>query len=92
MRHERIGVGEFLRLALDRLDDARVPVARVDAHQLAVEVDVSLPFGGVEVDALGMVDRDGVDRGLRGPFVERVLATEGDNLLAAQHVGSGTGL
>ena len=47
--HERIGVGQRRGLLLDRLDDARIAVADVDAHQLAVEVDEALAFGRPEV-------------------------------------------
>ena len=92
VRHEGIGIGELVGLALDRLDDARVTVAGVDAHQLAVEVDVALAIGGVEVDAPGVVDRDRIDSRLRRPLVKRVLSAEGDDFLAAEHVWAGARL
>src|SRR5271170_4030387 len=72
--HERIGVGERRRLFADRLNDARVAVSDVDGHELAVEVDEALAFWRVEIDALGARDGNGIDLGLRGPFVKRVLA------------------
>ena len=75
--HERIGVGQLLGLRLDGVDDALVAVADVDAHQLRVEVEVALAVGRVEVDAFGALDRDGVDRALRRPLVQRVLAARG---------------
>ncbi len=58
---------ELGRLGGDGVDDAPVAVADVDRHQLAVEVDDPLPLGRVQVDALGVVDRDRVDRALDGP-------------------------
>jgi hypothetical protein len=63
-------------------------VPGIDAHELAIEVDDALAVRGVEVDPFGVVDRDGIGRGLRHPVVERVLAAQRDDLLAAQYVGS----
>jgi hypothetical protein len=78
--HERIGIGQLLRLSLDRLDHATVAMADVDAHQLAVEVDEALAVRRIEVDPLGALDGDGVDGILRGPLVERVPLGEVDDL------------
>ena len=80
--HERVGVGEHRGLFLDRADDALVAVADVDAHQLAVEVDVALALGRPEVDALGARDGNRIDLRLRRPLVDRVLAGQRDDLVA----------
>ena len=80
--HERVGVGQRLGLALDRLDHLRMAVADVRAHQLAVEVEVALALGGPEVDALGAGHRDRVDLRLRRPLEEGVALGEGDHLVA----------
>jgi hypothetical protein len=50
-----------VELALHRLDHLGVRVADVDAHQLAVEVEVALAVGRVEVHALGALDDQRVD-------------------------------
>ena len=81
-RHERVGVGERRRLILDRLDDARIAVADVDAHQLAVEVDEALAFRRPEVDALRLRDRNRIDVRLRRPLVERVLLRQRHHFLS----------
>ena len=87
-RHAGVGVGEGGRLILDRLDDLRVRVPDVDAHELAVEVDPALALGSVEVDALGARDGDRID--LRGgaPREEAVLHARVDHL-ARGHGGGG---
>jgi hypothetical protein len=85
--HERADVGEPLRLTLDRLDDAAVAVADVHAHELGVEVEVASAFRGPEVDALGVVDGDGVDCLLRLPVEHRVTPGERDDLLTAHRHG-----
>ena len=85
VRHEGIGERQLVGLALDGLDDAPVAVPGIDAHQLAVEVDIALAVRGVEIDALGGINRDWIGGRLRHPVVQRVLAAEGDDLLAAQH-------
>ena len=82
--HERVGVCERFRLRLDRANDPLVAVADVDAHQLAVEVEVALPLGSPEIDALGARHRNGVNGALRGPLEKRVLATEIDDVGARQ--------
>ena len=53
---------ELRGLLGDRVDDALVAVADVHGHQLAVEVQDPLALGRVEVDALGVVDGDRVER------------------------------
>ena len=75
----------------DRIDHPPVAVPDVDAHQLAVEVDDPTPLGGVQVDPLGMVDRDRVDGPLDRPGEERVLAREPDDLLGGHRAGGGGG-
>ena len=60
-RHERVGVGQHRRLVLDGLDHARVAVADVHAHQLAVEVEEALALGRPEVHALRAGDRNRID-------------------------------
>ena len=82
--HERVRVGQRRRLLLDGLHHLRMRVADVRAHELAVEVQVALALRRPEVDAFRARDRDGVDLGLHGPLEHRVLAAEGDDLLAAQ--------
>ena len=56
-RHEGDDESELLGLLLDRIDDPVVPVAGVDAHQLAVEVDEAAAVHGGEVHAIGAGDR-----------------------------------
>src|SRR4029450_6382996 len=63
-------------------------VADVDRHQLAVEVEDALPFGGEEPDALGVVDDDRVERALDRPGKEGVRAVEGADPLARHRPGS----
>ena len=78
-------------LAGDRLNDARIPVANVHAHQLAIEVEVPLAVGVVEIDSLGANDRDGRDLGLHCPVVERVALRPLDDLLGRQPLRLGFG-
>jgi hypothetical protein len=73
-------------LILDRLHHARVAVADVHAHQLAVEVDVALSFRGPEVHALRPSDRYRIDGVLRRPFEDGVFLTEGDHFFARHSV------
>jgi len=61
-------------LRRDGVDHPAVAVADVDRHQLAVEIEDPAALGRVQVDALGVVDRDRVDGALDGPREERVLA------------------
>ena len=55
-------------LILDGLDDARIRVPDVDAHQLAVEVDEALAVRRPQVDAPRARHRNRVDRALRRPL------------------------
>src|SRR5213082_3198868 len=55
---------------LDRAHDARIAVADVHAHQLAVEVDEALAFRRPEVDALRSRHRNRIDFRLRRPLEE----------------------
>ncbi len=57
----------------------------------AVEVDDPAPLRRVQVDALGVIDRDRVERSLDGPAEERVGPCEPDDLLRRQVVGRGAG-
>ena len=89
-RHERVRIRHRRGLLLDRRDDAFVAVPGVDAHQLTVEVEVALAVRGPEVDALRARHRNRVDRSLRRPFEQRVLAAEVDDLGVRQRgVGRG---
>ena len=87
----RLDVLELGRLGGDRVDHPPVAVADVDAHQLAVEVDDPATLGGVQVDPLGVVDRDRVDRALDRPREEGVLARQPDDLLGGHRAGGGGG-
>ena len=69
----RLDVLELRRLRRDRVDDAAVAMADVDRHQLAVEVEDPLALWGVQVDALGAIDRDR-DRRRPGPTTRRTCA------------------
>ena len=80
--HERVGVGD-LPPGRDGLDHLRIAVADVDAHELAVEVEIAGAIGRVEIDALGAIDRDGIHGSLRRPFIERMLAAQRDDLFRA---------
>jgi hypothetical protein len=57
-------------------------VADVDAHQLAIKVDEAFAFRCPEINALRARHRNRIDSGLRGPFKERVAATEIDDFFA----------
>ena len=85
-RHERVGVGKSGRLLLDRFDDALVAVADVHAHQLTVEIQISLALRRPEPATLRSGDRDGIHFRLRGPLEDRV------GLRARDEVGVGEGL
>jgi hypothetical protein len=81
-REGRHDVLELLGLLRDRVDDPPIAVADVHRHQLAVEVEDPLSVRRVEVDALGVIDRDRVERALDRPREERVGPVEGDDFLA----------
>ena len=83
-RHEWIRVGEGGRLIRDRLQHSLITVADVGAHQLAVEVEELLLFGGPEPGALRSSDRNRVRCSLGGPFGHGVALGEGDHLWPAQ--------
>ena len=86
--HERVGVGQRRRLILNGLDHARIAVADVDAHQLAVEVDEALALGRPEVDALRFRHGDGIDVRLGRPLIERVLLAERHHFLSGHRVSN----
>ena len=75
------------RLLGDRAHDALVAVTDVHRHQLAVEVEDPLALGRVQVDALGAVDGDRVDRTLDRPRGEGVGPRERDDLGAGHRGG-----
>src|SRR5262249_14351897 len=79
------------RLIGDGLDDARITVADVHAHQLAIEVDEPLALGRPEVDAPGASDGNRVDRALRNPLENGVFFRERDDFRAGhlKHASSG---
>ena len=79
-RRGRSDVRQHSRLLLDRPHDARVAMTDVHAHQLAVEVEEPFAVGRPEIGALGAGDGNRVERVLRGPFEERVLLRQGDDL------------
>ena len=81
-RERRRDVGQRRRLLLNRFDDAPVSVADVHAHQLAVEVDEAFAFGRPEVHPFGARHCNRGDVLLRGPFENRVLLRERDDLFA----------
>ena len=82
--HKRVCIRQRLGLLLDRIDHAFIAVTDVHAHQLAVEIDEALAVRRIEIDAFRARDRNRIDSGLHGPFKERVLATEFDDLFARQ--------
>jgi hypothetical protein len=78
-RHERVRVGQRRRLLLNGANDPLVVVSGIDAHQLAVEIEVALPIGRPEVDPLGARHGDGIHRRLRGPLEQCVLSAQIDD-------------
>ncbi len=74
--HAWPGVHQLFGLRFDRVNYAPVAVADVDAHQLRVEIEVSLAVGVPEVDAFALRHRDRVDGALRRPRKERMLFGE----------------
>ncbi len=89
-RGGRRDIGDLFELGGDRGDHARVAMAQVGTHQLRIEVHIALAVGIPQVDALGVVDHQRLHRALHGPFVERGLVRDVDNLLAGK-VGCGHG-
>ena len=81
-RHRRRDVGDLLRLLGDGGNHARIAVADVHRHQLAVEVDEALALGRPEVDALRLRDRNRIDGVLRRVLGDGVLLRERDDLIA----------
>jgi hypothetical protein len=59
----------------------------VDAHQLAVQVQVALAVDIPEIDALRASDRYGGDLRLRSPVIHRVPLGELGDLLSSQGGG-----
>src|SRR5260370_34236259 len=76
MSNERPDVCELFGLVLDRVDDPAVTVARVDAHQLAVEVDEATSVDRGEVDAPAAGDGHRLEPRLGAPVVQRVPDAE----------------
>jgi hypothetical protein len=77
--------GDEQQVAVERLlhllQHLGVRVADVDAHQLAVEVEVALTVGGVKIHALGALDGDRRDGAALRPRPHRVLLAIFDDLL-----------
>ncbi len=80
----RRDVADLLHLLLHRVNHALVAVADVDAHELRVEIHIALAVGVPEVDALGVVHHQRLDRALRGPLVQRGVVREVEDLLSGQ--------
>ena len=83
-----ISIGKRLRLLVNGVDDALVPVADVDRHQLAVEVDEAFPFRRPEINPFRFRNGNRINFRLRRPLEQRVLLGEINNFLAG-HRGSG---
>src|ERR1019366_1758771 len=90
-RHKRIRIAERRRLLLNRPNHAFVAMSDVDRHQLAVEVDETLPFRRPEINPLGTSHRDWIDLRLRRPLIQCVLLGQVDNLLASHGGSRGSG-
>jgi len=80
-RRPGVDIDQGVELLLDGGNHLGVAVANEDAHHLRVEVDDAPSVGGVEVDPLGPLDGQGVDRPGGGPGVEGVLLTQIDNFV-----------
>jgi hypothetical protein len=59
----------------------------VDAHQLTIEVDEAFAFRCPKVDALCVIDGNGINRRLRGPLEERMSTGKCNDLIACHFVG-----
>jgi hypothetical protein len=83
-RHERADVRHDPSLLRDRVDDPRVGVPDVHAHELAVEVEVPLAVDGEELAAAGGCDGDRPRRTLLLPVVQRVPQAQVDDLVGGK--------
>jgi len=90
-RELRRGERQLVSLFGDGVRDSLVAMADVDAHQLAVEVEVGLPVGVPEVDPFGPIDDDRVDLRLGRPGEEGVLPIEAQDLVGGEPSGGGDG-
>ena len=90
-RHERIRITERRGLLGNRLNHALIAVSDVDRHELAVEVDESLPFRRPEINAFGPRHRNRIDLRLRRPLVQSVLLGQVNNFLAGHRGRRGRG-
>jgi hypothetical protein len=70
-------------LILNGAHDARLAMADIDAHQLAVEVEEALAFGGPEIHPLRARDGNGIGRVLSDPFENRVFFGKSDDFVAS---------
>jgi len=73
-------VGQLTRLFGVGLDDARVLVAEVHAHQLRAEVEIALARAVSEPAALGIGDGERLPAFLEAPGAVVCLARDGGNL------------
>ncbi len=83
-------VTEPRRLFLDRLDHARIAVPDIHAHQLAVEVDVALSFRCPEVNPLGAIHGNRIDRTLNGPLRDGVFLRQSNDFVASHKSPGGS--
>ena len=82
--HKWVRVGQRGRLIGDRLQHALITVTNVGAHQLAIEVEELLLFGGPEPGALCASNWNRVRCSLSRPLGHGVALGEGDHLWPAQ--------
>ena len=85
----RADVGQLARLLGDGLDDARVLVAEVDAHQLRGEVEVALAGAVGELAALGVDDVQRLPGLLEAPGAVVGLARDGGDLFGCESLKLG---
>ncbi len=77
-------IGQFARLLGDGLDDARILVAEVDAHQLRGEVEIALARAVGEPAALGIDDVHRFPGLLEAPSAVVELAGEAGDFFGGQ--------
>ena len=83
------GIAKLARLFGDGLDDARIFVAEVDAHQLRAEIEVALACAIGEPAALGIGDGERLPAFLEAPGAVVGLARDGGNLFGSERWGCG---
>eukprot|EP00906_Rhabdomonas_costata_P014850 RCo021303 len=82
-RHGGSGVGEGVRLRLDRGNHLGMAMTNIAAHQLRVHVQVTLAIRVPKVHPLGPFHGNGVDCLLRRPRPQAVLLAEVNHFLCA---------